>query len=149
MSCGDPWCGDTVTCVDPWCAVVTPGAVTCVDPCYGDTMTCGDPWCAVVTPGAETCVDPCYGDTMTCGTPGTVSCGDPWCRDTMDELDVHQMQREVESLKLQLQTNREKSSHTLTELVKWIEEGVANDPFLNADLLRNNPWVESSKCVLL
>ncbi|XP_031419941.1 guanine nucleotide-binding protein G(I)/G(S)/G(O) subunit gamma-13a [Clupea harengus] len=67
----------------------------------------------------------------------------------MEELDLPQMQREVESLKLQLQTNREKSSVTVADLVKWIEEGVANDPFLNADLLRTNPWVEGGKCVLL
>ncbi|XP_062393103.1 guanine nucleotide-binding protein G(I)/G(S)/G(O) subunit gamma-13a [Sardina pilchardus] len=67
----------------------------------------------------------------------------------MDELDVPQMQREVESLKQQLQTNREKSSVSIPELVKWIEDGMASDPFLNADSLRNNPWVESGKCVLL
>ncbi|XP_076138938.1 guanine nucleotide-binding protein G(I)/G(S)/G(O) subunit gamma-13-like [Alosa pseudoharengus] len=67
----------------------------------------------------------------------------------MDELDVPQLQREVESLKQQLQTNREKSSVTIADLVKWIEEGVDKDPFLNADSLRSNPWVETGKCVLL
>ncbi|XP_028822863.1 guanine nucleotide-binding protein G(I)/G(S)/G(O) subunit gamma-13a [Denticeps clupeoides] len=67
----------------------------------------------------------------------------------MDELDVPQLQQEVESLKFQLQVGREKTSVTIAELVQWIEEGVASDPFLNADLMKNNPWVESGKCVVL
>ncbi|CAL8285856.1 unnamed protein product [Arctogadus glacialis] len=68
---------------------------------------------------------------------------------TMDELDVPQMKREVESLQYQLAINREKSSITVTELVKWIEGCVCDDPFLNPELMRANPWVEKGKCVIL
>ncbi|KAG7237098.1 hypothetical protein INR49_032848 [Caranx melampygus] len=60
----------------------------------------------------------------------------------MEELDVPQMRREVESLQYQLAINREKSSITVTELVKWIEGCVCEDPFLNPELMRANPWVE-------
>ncbi|KAL7846028.1 hypothetical protein AOLI_G00242200 [Acnodon oligacanthus] len=67
----------------------------------------------------------------------------------MDELDETQLKNEVDSLKFQLQLTREKSSVTIPELVKWIEEKMAEDPFLNAELMRDNPWVESAKCVLL
>ncbi|XP_036418529.1 guanine nucleotide-binding protein G(I)/G(S)/G(O) subunit gamma-13a [Colossoma macropomum] len=67
----------------------------------------------------------------------------------MDELDETQLKNEVDSLKLQLQITREKSSVTIPELVKWIEEKMAEDPFLNAEIMRDNPWVESGKCVLL
>ncbi|KAL6481295.1 hypothetical protein MHYP_G00093750 [Metynnis hypsauchen] len=67
----------------------------------------------------------------------------------MDELDETQLKNEVDSLKFQLQITREKSSVTIPELVKWIEEKMAEDPFLNAELMRDNPWVESGKCVLL
>ncbi|PWA21295.1 hypothetical protein CCH79_00018447 [Gambusia affinis] len=65
----------------------------------------------------------------------------------MAELDVPQMKREVESLQYQLAINREKSSITVTELVKWIEGCVCEDPFLNPELMRANPWVEKGKCV--
>lgn len=34
-------------------------------------------------------------------------------------------------------------------LVKWIEDGVPEDPFLNPELMKNNPWVEKGKCILL
>uniref|UniRef100_A0A8C6TGC9 G protein gamma domain-containing protein n=1 Tax=Neogobius melanostomus TaxID=47308 RepID=A0A8C6TGC9_9GOBI len=57
----------------------------------------------------------------------------------MEELDVPQMRREVESLQYQLAINREKSSITVTELVKWIEGCVCDDPFLNPELMRANP----------
>ncbi|XP_034394554.1 guanine nucleotide-binding protein G(I)/G(S)/G(O) subunit gamma-13-like isoform X1 [Cyclopterus lumpus] len=67
----------------------------------------------------------------------------------MEELDVPQMRREVESLQYQLAINREKSSITVTELVKWIEGCVCDDPFLNPELMRANPWVEKGKCVIL
>uniref|UniRef100_A0AAV2LPF0 G protein gamma domain-containing protein n=2 Tax=Gobiidae TaxID=8220 RepID=A0AAV2LPF0_KNICA len=68
---------------------------------------------------------------------------------TMEEMDVPQMRREVESLQYQLAINREKSSITVTELVKWIEGCVCEDPFLNPELMRANPWVEKGKCVIL
>uniref|UniRef100_A0A3P8UV65 Guanine nucleotide binding protein (G protein), gamma 13a n=1 Tax=Cynoglossus semilaevis TaxID=244447 RepID=A0A3P8UV65_CYNSE len=61
----------------------------------------------------------------------------------MDDLDVPQMRREVESLQYQLAINREKSSIT------WIEGCVCEDPFLNPELMRANPWVEKGKCVIL
>lgn len=67
----------------------------------------------------------------------------------MEELDVPQMRREVESLQYQLAINREKSSITVTELVKWIEGCVCDDPFLNPELMRANPWVEKGKCIIL
>ncbi|XP_046898131.1 guanine nucleotide-binding protein G(I)/G(S)/G(O) subunit gamma-13-like [Hypomesus transpacificus] len=67
----------------------------------------------------------------------------------MEELDVPQMRREVESLQYQLSISREKSSITVTELVKWIEGCVCDDPFLNPELMRANPWVEKGKCVIL
>ncbi|KAI9526528.1 hypothetical protein NQZ68_038945 [Dissostichus eleginoides] len=67
----------------------------------------------------------------------------------MDEWDVPQMKKEVESLKYQLAFKREKSSKTVTDLVKWIEDGVPEDPFLNPELMKSNPWVEKGKCVLL
>ena len=34
-------------------------------------------------------------------------------------------------------------------LVKWIEGCVCDDPFLNPELMRANPWVEKGKCVIL
>ena len=34
-------------------------------------------------------------------------------------------------------------------LVKWIEDGVPEDPFLNPELMKSNPWVEKGKCILL
>ncbi|XP_060946879.1 guanine nucleotide-binding protein G(I)/G(S)/G(O) subunit gamma-13b [Limanda limanda] len=67
----------------------------------------------------------------------------------MDEMDLPQMQKEVESLKYQLAFKREKSSKTVTDLVKWIEDGVPEDPFLNPELMKSNPWVEKGKCILL
>ncbi|KAK3520058.1 hypothetical protein QTP70_011982 [Hemibagrus guttatus] len=65
----------------------------------------------------------------------------------MDEMDVPQLKKEVESLKYQLAFKREKSSKTVTDLVKWIEDGVPTDPFLNPELMKNNPWVEKGKSV--
>ncbi|KAF7662668.1 hypothetical protein LDENG_00230210 [Lucifuga dentata] len=70
-------------------------------------------------------------------------------RNIMEELDIPQMKREVESLQYQLAINREKASITVTELVKWIEGCVCEDPFLNPELMRANPWVEKGKCVIL
>uniref|UniRef100_A0A3Q3FFW4 Guanine nucleotide binding protein (G protein), gamma 13b n=1 Tax=Kryptolebias marmoratus TaxID=37003 RepID=A0A3Q3FFW4_KRYMA len=61
----------------------------------------------------------------------------------MEEMDLPQMKKEVESLKYQLAFKREKSSKT------WIEDGVPEDPFLNPELMKNNPWVEKGKCILL
>lgn len=45
-------------------------------------------------------------------------------------------------------------AHVLTHpphhrLLKWIEEGIPKDPFLNPDLMKNNPWVEKGKCAIL
>lgn len=34
-------------------------------------------------------------------------------------------------------------------LLKWIEDGISKDPFLNPDLMKNNPWVEKGKCAIL
>ncbi|XP_072273584.1 guanine nucleotide-binding protein G(I)/G(S)/G(O) subunit gamma-13 [Pyxicephalus adspersus] len=67
----------------------------------------------------------------------------------MDEMDVPQMKKEVESLKYQLAYKREMSSKSIPELLKWIEEGVPKDPFLNPELMKNNPWVERGKCSIL
>ncbi|XP_016360359.1 guanine nucleotide-binding protein G(I)/G(S)/G(O) subunit gamma-13-like [Sinocyclocheilus anshuiensis] len=67
----------------------------------------------------------------------------------MDELDETQLKNHVDSLKQQLQFNREKTSVSLPELTKWIEEKMNEDPFLNPDILKDNPWVESSKCVII
>ncbi|XP_059409153.1 guanine nucleotide-binding protein G(I)/G(S)/G(O) subunit gamma-13-like isoform X2 [Carassius carassius] len=67
----------------------------------------------------------------------------------MDELDETQLKNHVDSLKQQLQFNRDKTSVTIPELTKWIEEKMNEDPFLNPDVLKDNPWVESSKCVLI
>ncbi|KAI5932636.1 Guanine nucleotide-binding protein G(I)/G(S)/G(O) subunit gamma-13 [Manis javanica] len=69
--------------------------------------------------------------------------------DAMEEWDVPQMKKEVESLKHQLAFNREVSSKTIPELIKWIEDGIPKDPFLNPDLMKNNPWVEKGKCAIL
>ncbi|XP_042591479.1 guanine nucleotide-binding protein G(I)/G(S)/G(O) subunit gamma-13-like [Cyprinus carpio] len=66
----------------------------------------------------------------------------------MDELDETQLKNHVDSLKQQLQFNREKTSVSIPELTKWIEEKMNEDPFLNPDILKENPWVESSKCVI-
>ncbi|KAI7811007.1 guanine nucleotide-binding protein G(I)/G(S)/G(O) subunit gamma-13a [Triplophysa rosa] len=67
----------------------------------------------------------------------------------MDELDETQLNNHVESLKQQLQYNREKTSVSIPELVKWIEEKMTEDAFLNPDVVKENPWVETSKCVVL
>lgn len=69
--------------------------------------------------------------------------------DAMEEWDVPQMKKEVESLKYQLAFKREMSSKTIPELLKWIEDGIPKDPFLNPDLMKNNPWVEKAKCTIL
>ncbi|XP_030636743.1 guanine nucleotide-binding protein G(I)/G(S)/G(O) subunit gamma-13a [Chanos chanos] len=67
----------------------------------------------------------------------------------MDELDETQMKNQVESLKYQHQITREKTSVTIPELVKWVEETMTEDPFLNSELMKDNPWVETGKCVVL
>ncbi|XP_026115667.1 guanine nucleotide-binding protein G(I)/G(S)/G(O) subunit gamma-13-like [Carassius auratus] len=67
---------------------------------------------------------------------------------TMDELDETQLKNHVDSLKQQLKFNREKTSVSIPELIKWTEEKMNEDPFLNPDILKDNPWVESSKCVI-
>ncbi|XP_028669640.1 guanine nucleotide-binding protein G(I)/G(S)/G(O) subunit gamma-13 [Erpetoichthys calabaricus] len=67
----------------------------------------------------------------------------------MDEMDVPTMKKEVESLEYQLAFKREMSSKTIPDLVKWIEERVPQDPFLNQELMKNNPWVEKGKCSIL
>ncbi|XP_075035375.1 guanine nucleotide-binding protein G(I)/G(S)/G(O) subunit gamma-13 [Mixophyes fleayi] len=67
----------------------------------------------------------------------------------MDEMDVPQMKKEVESLKYQLAYKREMTSKSIPELLKWIDEGIPNDPFLNPELMKNNPWVERGKCSIL
>ncbi|XP_051994120.1 guanine nucleotide-binding protein G(I)/G(S)/G(O) subunit gamma-13-like [Xyrauchen texanus] len=67
----------------------------------------------------------------------------------MDELDETQLKNHVDSLKQQLQYNREKTSVSVPELIKWMEEKMTEDPFLNTEILKQNPWVETSKCVVL
>ncbi|CAM9506552.1 guanine nucleotide-binding protein G(I)/G(S)/G(O) subunit gamma-13 [Patagioenas fasciata] len=67
----------------------------------------------------------------------------------MDEWDLPQWKKEVESLKYQLAYKREMSSKTIPEFVKWIEDGIPEDPFLNPELMKNNPWVEKGKCTIL
>lgn len=37
----------------------------------------------------------------------------------------------------------------LCRFVKWIEDGIPEDPFLNPELMKNNPWVEKGKCSIL
>lgn len=37
----------------------------------------------------------------------------------------------------------------LRRFVKWIEDGTSEDPFLNPELMKNNPWVEKGKCTIL
>lgn len=37
----------------------------------------------------------------------------------------------------------------LRRFVKWIEDGIPEDPFLNPELMKNNPWVEKGKCTIL
>ncbi|NWV87363.1 GBG13 protein, partial [Machaerirhynchus nigripectus] len=61
----------------------------------------------------------------------------------MDEWDLPQWKKEVESLKYQLAYKREMSSKTIPE------DGIPEDPFLNPELMKNNPWVEKGKCILL
>ncbi|XP_017312959.1 guanine nucleotide-binding protein G(I)/G(S)/G(O) subunit gamma-13a [Ictalurus punctatus] len=67
----------------------------------------------------------------------------------MDELDETQLKDMVESLKQQLDFPREKTSVSIPELVKWAEGKMPEDPFLNAELLKVNPWVETGKCVVI
>nr|XP_046192614.1 guanine nucleotide-binding protein G(I)/G(S)/G(O) subunit gamma-13-like [Oncorhynchus gorbuscha] len=64
-------------------------------------------------------------------------------------MDLPQMKKEVESLKYQLAFKREVLQDKVPYMVKWIEDGVPEDPFLNPELMKNNPWVEKGKCVLL
>ena len=37
----------------------------------------------------------------------------------------------------------------LCRFVKWIEDSIPEDPFLNPELMKNNPWVEKGKCTIL
>lgn len=37
----------------------------------------------------------------------------------------------------------------LCRFVKWIEDGIPEDPFLNPELMKINPWVEKGKCIIL
>ncbi|NXB18007.1 GBG13 protein, partial [Rhagologus leucostigma] len=81
----------------------------------------------------------------------------------MDEWDLPQWKKEVESLKYQLAYKREMSSKTIPDpgwlfslpagdtpmFPKWIEDGIPEDPFLNPELMKNNPWVEKGKCIIL
>ncbi|KAF7689810.1 guanine nucleotide-binding protein G(I)/G(S)/G(O) subunit gamma-13a [Silurus meridionalis] len=67
----------------------------------------------------------------------------------MDELDETQLKDMVESMKQQLDFPREKTSVSIPELVKWVEGKMPEDPFLNPELLKSNPWVESGKCVVI
>ncbi|XP_058142718.1 guanine nucleotide-binding protein G(I)/G(S)/G(O) subunit gamma-13 [Dasypus novemcinctus] len=69
--------------------------------------------------------------------------------DPTEEWDVPQMKKEVESLQYQLAFKREMASQTIPELLKWIEDSIPKDPFLNPDLMKNNPWVEKGKCAIL
>ncbi|NXH05066.1 GBG13 protein, partial [Loxia leucoptera] len=62
----------------------------------------------------------------------------------MDEWDLPQWKKEVESLKYQLAYKREMSSKTIPD-----EDGIPEDPFLNPELMKNNPWVEKGKCIIL
>lgn len=34
-------------------------------------------------------------------------------------------------------------------LVGWVQEGAKTDPILNAELMKENPWVDKGKCVIL
>ncbi|NXN55854.1 GBG13 protein, partial [Rynchops niger] len=72
----------------------------------------------------------------------------------MDEWDLPQWKKEVESLKQK--RLRAGSVPTpppaplfLHRFVKWIEDGTTEDPFLNPELMKNNPWVEKGKCTIL
>uniref|UniRef100_UPI00358F0D80 guanine nucleotide-binding protein G(I)/G(S)/G(O) subunit gamma-13-like n=1 Tax=Myxine glutinosa TaxID=7769 RepID=UPI00358F0D80 len=67
----------------------------------------------------------------------------------MEEEDTTEMQQEVDSLKHQLAFDRELASKSIPEFVKWIQDGKMIDPFLNPELMKQNPWVERTKCVLL
>uniref|UniRef100_A0AAZ3SC64 G protein gamma domain-containing protein n=1 Tax=Oncorhynchus tshawytscha TaxID=74940 RepID=A0AAZ3SC64_ONCTS len=49
----------------------------------------------------------------------------------------------------QLTGHYNEMDNTTDCMVKWIEDGVPEDPFLNPELMKNNPWVEKGKCVLL
>ncbi|XP_054992795.1 guanine nucleotide-binding protein G(I)/G(S)/G(O) subunit gamma-13 [Sorex araneus] len=73
----------------------------------------------------------------------------PEAADPTEEWDEARFQKEVESLKYQLAFKREMSSKSIPELLKWIEDGIPKDPFLNPDLMKNNPWVEKGKCSIL
>lgn len=66
-----------------------------------------------------------------------------------DEMDEPRMQLEVESLQYQLEYARELSSVTIPALVGWVQEGAKTDPILNAELMKENPWVDKGKCVIL
>uniref|UniRef100_A0A8V0Z7U6 G protein subunit gamma 13 n=2 Tax=Gallus gallus TaxID=9031 RepID=A0A8V0Z7U6_CHICK len=83
------------------------------------------------------------------GTPLLWQHQPPLSPSAMDEWDLSQWKKEVESLKYQLAYKREMSSKTIPEFVKWIEDGIPEDPFLNPELMKNNPWVEKGKCSIL
>nr|KAF6440623.1 G protein subunit gamma 13 [Rousettus aegyptiacus] len=86
---------------------------------------------------------------LSCGHHPSLKLATSEAPDAMEEWDVPQMKKEVESLKYQLAFKREMSSKTIPELLKWIEDGIPKDPFLNPDLMKNNPWVEKGKCSIL
>ncbi|XP_053332583.1 guanine nucleotide-binding protein G(I)/G(S)/G(O) subunit gamma-13a [Clarias gariepinus] len=67
----------------------------------------------------------------------------------MEELDETQLTNLVESFKQQLEFPREKTSVSIPELIKWVVEKMPEDPFLNPELLKVNPWVETGKCVII
>ncbi|XP_049624808.1 guanine nucleotide-binding protein G(I)/G(S)/G(O) subunit gamma-13, partial [Suncus etruscus] len=81
--------------------------------------------------------------------PPSTKLAAPESGDPTEEWDEARFQKEVESLKYQLAFKREMSSKSIPELLKWIEDGIPKDPFLNPDLMKNNPWVEKGKCSIL
>uniref|UniRef100_A0A8D2M578 G protein gamma domain-containing protein n=1 Tax=Zonotrichia albicollis TaxID=44394 RepID=A0A8D2M578_ZONAL len=54
-----------------------------------------------------------------------------------------------ESFNPQLPPGRARPGSALCRFVKWIEDGIPEDPFLNPELMKNNPWVEKGKCIIL
>uniref|UniRef100_A0A1I7SU74 Guanine nucleotide-binding protein subunit gamma n=1 Tax=Bursaphelenchus xylophilus TaxID=6326 RepID=A0A1I7SU74_BURXY len=64
----------------------------------------------------------------------------------MDKADV---QRNVESLRHQLNIQRSPISQSAAELKRYIENQQDQDPLVNPVDKRVNPWAEKSKCDLL